>query len=110
MKESLHREMLTIEAMIRIYCRSNHGKDLCEECGKLLTYAIARIEKCRFGPGKPACNNCKVHCYSPRMREKIKNIMRFSGPKMIYKHPVLALFHIIREKKINHSIHQQINY
>ena len=99
MKESLHREMRTIEAMIRIYCRSNHGKDLCEECGELLTYSITRIEKCTFGPLKPACNNCDVHCYSPKMREKVKEIMRFSGPKMIYKHPFLATVHLFKVKR-----------
>ena len=104
MARSINREMKTIEAMVRLYCQSNHQNDLCEECGQLLTYAIARIDKCIFGAGKPACNNCEVHCYSSKMREKVRGIMRFSGPKMIYKHPFLTFFHIIREKQINHSI------
>ena len=99
MARSNNREMKTIEAMVKLYCRSNHQKDLCEECGQLLTYAIARIDKCIFGPGKPACNNCEVHCYSPKMREKVKVIMRFSGPKMIYKHPFLATVHLFKEKR-----------
>ena len=96
---SVQIEMRTIEAMVRIYCRAQHGKDLCEECGTILTYCIARIEKCVYGPAKPACNTCTVHCYSPKMREKIKTIMRFSGPKMIYKHPYLAIVHLIKEKQ-----------
>lgn len=101
--------MQTIEAMIRIYCRNHHKQDLCNECGTVLTYAYARIEKCLFGPEKPACNKCTVHCYSPAMKEKVKEIMRFSGPKMIFKHPILALIHLIKEKQINHVTYQKIN-
>jgi hypothetical protein len=101
--------MRTIEAMIRIYCRSHHQQDICKECGIVMNYAMARIEKCIYGPEKPACNKCKVHCYSPKMKEKVKEIMRFSGPKMIYKHPIMALHHIIKEKQIIHSVNQQIN-
>jgi hypothetical protein len=99
MKRPIQIEMQTIEAMVRIYCRAQHGRDLCEECGNILTYCFARIEKCIFGPDKPACNGCYVHCYSPKMREKVKSIMRFSGPKMIYKHPYLAIVHLIKEKR-----------
>ena len=99
MKRPIQIEMQTIEAMVRIYCRYHHGKDLCEECGTILTYCFARIEKCVFGHEKPACNSCNVHCYSPKMREKVKSIMRFSGPKMIYKHPYLAIVHLVKEKR-----------
>jgi hypothetical protein len=109
MKRSVQREMRTIEAMIRIYCRHHHEQDLCKECGAVLTYAYARIEKCLFGPGKPACNKCTVHCYSPAMKEKVKEIMRFSGPKMVYRHPVMALMHMVREKQIHHLINLKIN-
>jgi hypothetical protein len=104
MSRSFNREMRTMEAMIRIYCRYHHHKDLCDKCGSILTYACARIEKCIFGPEKPACKNCEVHCYSPRMREKVKEIMRFSGPKMIYKHPFLATVHLFKEKTKNKTI------
>jgi hypothetical protein len=34
-----------------------------------------------------------MHCYKPAMREKIKDVMRYSGPRMSYRHPLLALFH-----------------
>jgi hypothetical protein len=101
MKRSIKTEMKTIEAMVRIYCRYHHEKDLCNECGTILVYCFARIEKCILGPDKPACNACKVHCYSPKMREKIKAIMRFSGPKMIYKHPYLSIVHLLKENRKN---------
>lgn len=41
----------------------------------------------------------KVHCYKPEMREKIREVMRFSGPRMIFHHPYLAIKHVIESKK-----------
>ena len=109
----LKTEIQTIEAMIRIYCRHHHGKDLCSDCGNLLSYCLARIDKCTYGPIKPACNKCEIHCYAPKMRESIKEIMRFSGRRIIWRHPYLAVVHIIKENisnyKINQSINQSIN-
>jgi len=90
--------------MVRIYCRFHHRKELCEDCGTILTYCFERIEKCIFGMEKPACINCIVHCYSPKMREKVKIIMRFSGPKMIYKHPYLTIVHLYKEKRKKSAI------
>jgi hypothetical protein len=97
MQKKTYREKRTISAMIDIYCREQHHKDtLCEECQELLDYAQLRIDRCMFGQDKPACKVCPVHCYSPKMREKVKEIMKFSGPKMIYKHPVMAIMHIMK--------------
>ena len=33
------------------------------------------------------------------MREKIREVMRFSGPRMIFPHPVMAIRHVIESKK-----------
>jgi hypothetical protein len=97
------REKQTVSLMIKIYCRANHGsKTLCSECRKLDEYAKMRSDKCPFTETKTFCSNCKVHCYKPDMREKIRNVMRFSGPRMIFYHPIMAVRHIIeslREKK-----------
>jgi len=88
----LARERRTVEAMVRMYCRDHHGagNPLCEECEGLLRYASVRLERCRFQEEKPACGNCPVHCYKPSMRQKIKNVMRHSGPRMTWRHPVYA--------------------
>ena len=94
---SYKSEKRTIAVMVKIYCRQQHNKDtLCEECHHLLDYTHRRIDRCVFGPDKPACKDCPVHCYSPNMRSKVKEVMRFSGPKMIYKHPVMAIMHIMK--------------
>lgn len=93
--KSVSHEKRVIQAMVQIYCTSlHHQKDPCEDCSTLLRYAEKRIERCKFGIEKPACKNCPVHCYSPEMRQKIREVMRYSGPRMIYKHPVMALYHL----------------
>jgi len=90
------RERATVEAMARIYCSAHHGsrKQLCPECEEFLRYADLRLEKCPFQENKPTCANCSTHCYRPDMRERIRTVMRYSGPRMLWRHPVLALLHL----------------
>ncbi|MFZ3136494.1 MAG: nitrous oxide-stimulated promoter family protein [Thermodesulfovibrionales bacterium] len=92
------REKNTIEAMIKIYCCDQHKPTYelpCAECRKLQDYANRRLDRCPFNGDKTTCANCKIHCYRPDMKIRIKDIMRHSGPKMIRRHPVLALLHFI---------------
>ncbi|MEI6514839.1 MAG: nitrous oxide-stimulated promoter family protein [bacterium] len=91
------RERETLQAMIRICCRDLHhsGKTLCEGCQELEDYALARLDNCTFGPDKPKCADCPIHCYKPAMRDRIRMVMRHSGPKMLVKHPMLALGHVM---------------
>jgi len=91
------RELRTIEAMIGIYCRDHHQrpKGLCDDCGAVFAYAGQRLDKCLFPGNKPTCANCPVHCYKPEMRTRVKQIMRYAGPRMIYTHPYLAIRHIL---------------
>ena len=96
-KRRMKREHKTLGTMIDIYCRGQHEshKGLCHECKELLNYAEARLDKCLFQEGKTTCANCKVHCYKPVMRERIRYVMRYAGPRMMYHHPLLAIFHFI---------------
>ena len=95
------REKRTVSLMIRIYCKKKHGtrKGLCPECEALDAYARMRSDKCPFMETKTFCSNCKVHCYKADMREKIRAVMRFSGPRMIFSHPIMAIRHVIESKK-----------
>jgi hypothetical protein len=95
------REKRTVSLMISLYCKKKHGKHggLCPECAALNEYAQMRSDKCPFMETKTFCSNCKVHCYKPEMREKIREIMRFSGPRMIFYHPVMAIRHLIESKR-----------
>ena len=99
MKKQKELEVVTL--MIRLYCKKKHKhkKGLCPECEELLEYVKFRRSKCPWGDKKPFCSNCKIHCYKPEMREKIKEVMRFSGPRMIFFHPVIALNHLIETKR-----------
>lgn len=99
-QDKRQREKEAVSLMISLYCRKNHGrKELCPECAALRSYAMLRSDKCPFMETKTFCSNCKVHCYKADMREKIREVMRFSGPRMIFHHPILALRHVIESKK-----------
>lgn len=95
------REKETVSLMIFIYCRKKHKtkEGLCKECQMLNDYARMRSDKCPFMETKTFCSNCKVHCYKPDMRQKIKEVMRFSGPRMLWYHPVMAVHHVISSKR-----------
>lgn len=95
------RELKTIEAMVRLYCQGHRhvGMPLCAECSALMQYATRRLERCVFGDAKPTCANCAVHCYSIDMRERVRVIMRWAGPRMLWHHPLLAVRHILDGKK-----------
>ena len=94
------REKETVSLMIRLYCRKKHGgKELCPACAELDAYARLRSDKCPFMETKTFCSNCKVHCYKKDMREKIREVMRFSGPRMIFHHPIMAVRHVVESKK-----------
>ena len=92
----ISREIKTVAVMITIYCHKHHSADeLCPECEVLLEYARKMLDKCPFGEGKTTCARCPVHCYRPEMRQKIRVVMRYSGPRMIYKHPLMAIRHLM---------------
>lgn len=95
------REYRTIEAMMRIYCHKKHGarRQLCADCQELLDYAALRLEKCPFQEEKSTCVNCAVHCYRPDMRERVREVMRFAGPHMTYRHPYLAFMHLVVDSR-----------
>lgn len=91
------REKETISAMVEIYCREQHDTKagICEDCRIFLKYATSRLDGCILAEQKPTCANCQIHCYQQDMREQAKQIMTFSGPLMLKRHPYLALRHLI---------------
>ncbi len=91
----INEEQRVVEQMIRLYCRKKEGNEnLCESCSELLQYATKRLERCRFSNNKTTCKKCPVHCYSPKMRERIREVMRWAGPRMIIYHPIAAIKHL----------------
>ena len=105
------REKMIVSQMISLYCRKKHkvSGGLCDECSRLLKYACERSDRCPFMETKTFCSNCRVHCYKPEMREKIKLVMRFSGPRMLFYHPVLAVSHLIESKNEKRRLNKNEN-
>lgn len=92
----IQREKRTVALMIALYCRHKEGNStLCRECEELLAYAHLRLDRCKFGEAKTTCERCTVHCYKPEMRERIRRVMRFAGPRMLLYHPLEALRHLL---------------
>ena len=95
------REKRMVSQMIALYCRKKHHTrgGLCPQCAALDAYAKMRADKCPFMETKTFCSNCRIHCYKPDMRAKIREVMRFAGPRMILHHPVAAIRHVVETRK-----------
>jgi len=101
LQEKREQEQKIVNIMIQLYCNGNHGTKrgmLCDCCKELTDYANARTDHCPHMATKTFCSNCKTHCYKPTMREEIRKVMRWAGPRMIFSHPVLAIRHVIETK------------
>ncbi len=102
------RERKTVVAMLRLYCRHHHGTHggLCGDCDALQTYALRRLMRCVFEEDKTTCANCLVHCYNDAMRERILEVMRYAGPRMLFRHPYLAIRHLLDGRKKAQTLHE----
>ena len=94
------KDIVVLANFVQIYCRENHKDEvkesfnikderpngllgekkieLCQNCSKLLSHGIAKLILCPYDP-KPSCKKCETHCYAPGYREKVRQVMRFSG-------------------------------
>ena len=109
------RDVRTLVLFITLYCRHRHKgviKDavaapaidfeaicgstpmLCPDCTKLLVHASVKRIHCPVDP-KPACKHCLQHCYHPRYRERIKEVMRFSGRRLVLSGRLDLLLHLL---------------
>lgn len=89
LNEKREKEKQIVQLMIELY-EKKKKVDLTD----LKEYTFLRIDRCPFMENKTFCSQCKVHCYNRENREKIKEVMRFSGPRMLFYHPVLAIKHM----------------
>lgn len=95
----IEEEKRVIRVMVELYCRAHHNSEgvVCDECKSLIDYAHHRLERCSFGAQKPSCRKCTIHCYAPCKKEQIRQVMRFSGRRMILRHPIMVLRHLLKE-------------
>lgn len=100
-EEKREREKEIVSEMIEVYCHAQHGKrdGLCPQCAEIDAYARERSDRCPVMENKTFCSNCPVHCYRPEMRERIREVMRFAGPRMITRRPIAAMRHVIETKR-----------
>ena len=100
------REKRTISQMVALYCADNHdaaartetahcGEAVCPSCASIDAYAVLRTERCRKMDVKTSCDECEHHCYKPEERERIRAVMRYAGPRMLKKHPLAAIRHLL---------------
>ncbi|MCK5239211.1 MAG: nitrous oxide-stimulated promoter family protein [Candidatus Thorarchaeota archaeon] len=85
------KEKNVVSKMIGLYCEKKHNSlkgALCEDCSNLQEYSHHRLDHCRYEEDKPTCRKCETHCYQPEMREKIRSVMRFSGPRLVLRAPI----------------------
>ena len=110
------KDIKVLGEFISIFCRENHrlenkviflikddrlrraldSKDLllCEDCRKLLNHGIAKLLICPYNP-KPMCKKCETHCYAPGYREKVRQVMRFSGIYLVKRGRLDLMFHYL---------------
>lgn len=108
-KMTVEDEVRLVDSMIDLYTEAHRQRppksdEAAPNMEALKAYTHKRIEQCRYRGKreKPFCNVCPVHCYKPEMRQQIRLVMRYSGPRMLFRHPVLSLQHLIgtiRSKK-----------
>lgn len=95
------RENTTLRLMAEIYCKGHHAdadraeNGLCPTCEEVVSYAEARTAACPLGERKTTCGRCSIHCYRPAMREAVRDIMGYAGPRMVIRHPIRTLRHMI---------------
>lgn len=91
LEKKRQKEIKIVTLMIHLYC--SHHDDIDEK--NILDYASKRILRCPMMKEKTFCSQCKIHCYDPIHQQQIKKIMRYSGPRMIFYHPILAIKHVL---------------
>lgn len=100
------REERVISQMVALYCAGNHdaasrteraccGEPVCPACKAVDAYAVLRTARCRQMHAKTSCEKCPHHCYRLQEREQIRQVMRYAGPRMLTKHPIAAIRHLL---------------
>jgi hypothetical protein len=98
----LRRERRTIQLLHQVYCHDHHATpsgQLCPDCQALFDYAEQRLDHCPFQEKKSTCAQCTVHCYKPQMRARIREVMRYAGPRLLLRHPILTIRHLLDDRR-----------
>jgi len=89
-------EKKVLNTMVKIYCKGQgHSDLLCNDCEKFIEYANQQLDRCKFGENKVFCSKCNIHCYKPEMRNFVKKVMGYSGSRIIFYYPIIAIKHLL---------------
>jgi len=92
----IEKDKQTIRFMVELYCKQKlHQTSISEEYTQLIEYGCLRLEHCKYGKKKPACKSCKTHCYRSEMREKMRTVMKWAGPRMLLYNPMAMIRHLM---------------
>lgn len=92
----VENEKRMVAKMIALYCKAHHRTEgLCSDCAELTRYAHKRLSRCAYQEQKTSCSKCPTHCYKPDMRSRIKDVMRYSGKRMLLHAPLDTLRHLL---------------
>ncbi len=94
----IEKEKGIVQLMISLYCSKKEKNDgeMCPDCQALLSYSHLRLMNCRYGEEKSTCGKCRTQCYKRDMKERIKAVMRFSGPRLLFYRPFEFFRHLVK--------------
>ncbi|MHB9022946.1 MAG: nitrous oxide-stimulated promoter family protein [Armatimonadota bacterium] len=101
-QDFLAQELALVARMAHCYCEGQHGSkrdELCADCQALLAYVEQRLARCPYGTEKPNCKDCSIHCYRPEERQRIKDVMRYAGPRLLGRGDFGAIKHVLHAFK-----------
>ncbi len=111
----MRHDFKTLLTFVSIFCKHQHDAEpktrlslkthdidalagravhLCPQCSRLATHALIKRTNCPMAP-KPSCKSCPVHCYHATFREEMKEVMRFSGRKLLFSGRLDYLLHLL---------------
>jgi hypothetical protein len=97
-----------IGKFVEVYCAGKHRtveraplslpadmgeRTLCPECRSFFEYAITKRLKCPLEAEKPSCKHCRIHCYDPLHREKVREIMSYAGRRLMLRGRLDYIWH-----------------
>lgn len=87
------KELALVTKMVDMYYKKHTDAPIDKQ--ELLQYIQMRSARCPHGDNKPFCNVCPIHCYKPDMRQQIKLVMKYAGPRLMLTNPIQATRHLI---------------
>jgi hypothetical protein len=114
-QKQLRKDLRVLARFILVYCEGLHPASeraavelksvdvsgllgepvhLCPSCARLLAHAVTKRLHCPLDP-KPACKHCPQHCYHPGYRAAIREVMKYSGRRLVIRGRIDYLLHLL---------------